>query len=216
MPRRDTDTTLLGAYATPTFQYGDVVMCALRGEVTLLGLRDAPVPWPVGKKAGRRGKALVLCAGLADAVRRESAAAVMHWWRVGPDTVWKWRKALAVSPTTEGTTRLRSKSIPLAKMQAAARPTLSCPERAAKISAAKRGVARPPEVGRKVGRAHLGKKASAETRRKMSEAQKGRTGPGRRWSADEDGLARALTPQEAARRTGRSVVAVWARRRKLG
>jgi hypothetical protein len=57
---------------------------------------------------------------------------------------------------------------------------------------------------------------TAEARRKMSEAQKGRGGPGRRWSAQEDKLVRALTPQEAAKRTGRSVQAVWSRRAKLG
>ena len=77
-------------------------------------------------------------------------------------------------------------------------------------------MARPPEAGRKAGRAHLGKKHSAETRRKISLAQKGRNGPGRRWSAAADELVRALTPQEAARRTRRSVVAVCARRQKLG
>jgi hypothetical protein len=49
MPR-NTDTTLLGAYSTPAFSYGDVVFCELRGEVTLAGLREAPIPWPVGKK----------------------------------------------------------------------------------------------------------------------------------------------------------------------
>jgi len=214
MPRPATDTTLLGAYATPAFHYGDVVMCELRGEVTPVGPHDAPIPWPVGKRG--RHRALALYAGLADAVRRESAAAVIRWWGVRDETVWRWRKALGVGPTTEGTSRLRARSIPLAKLQEAARPTLSSPERAAKIAAAKRGVARPPEVGRKIGRAHPGKKASADTRRRMSEAHRGQGGPGRRWSAAEDELVRALTPQEAAKRTGRGVVAVWARRAKLG
>jgi hypothetical protein len=78
MPR-PTDTTLLGTYTTPAFQYGDVVPCELYGEVTLAGLREAPIPWPVGKKQGQRVRALVLYAGLADAVRRESAAAIRHW-----------------------------------------------------------------------------------------------------------------------------------------
>src|SRR5262245_2847386 len=110
MPRPATDTTLLGAYATPAFHYGDVVMCELRGEVTIVGLRDTPIPWPVGKKTGRRGRALALYAGLADAVRRESAAAVIRWWGVRDETVWRWRKALGVGPTTEGTSRLRAQS----------------------------------------------------------------------------------------------------------
>jgi hypothetical protein len=199
MPR-PTDTTLLGTYATPAFSYGDVVTCELYGAVTLAGLREAPVPWPVGKKQGQRVRALVLYAGLADAVRRESAAAVMHWWRVGSDTVWKWRQALGVSPTTEGTSRLRA--------QAEHLPGL--------ISAAKRGVARSPDSARATGRGHIGMRHSAEARRKMSEAQKGRGGPGRRWSPAEDRFVRTLTPQEAAERTGRSVKAVWSRRAKPG
>src|SRR5262249_43495967 len=153
--RTPTDTTLLGTYATPAFQYGDVAFCALRGEVTLVGLREAPIPWPVGKRRRQRARSVVLYAGLAEAVRRESAAAVRPWWRVGPDTVWKWRKALGVSPTTEGTSRLRANSDHLPRMLAAALPTLSSPERAAKISAAKRGVARPPESARATGRGHL-------------------------------------------------------------
>src|SRR5262245_31583628 len=109
MPR-PADTTLLGRYATPAFRYGDVVTCEMRGEVTIVGLREAPIPWPLGKKKGQRVRGLVLYAGLADAVRRESVAAIRHWWRVGTDTAWKWRKALGVGPTTEGTSRLRAKS----------------------------------------------------------------------------------------------------------
>jgi hypothetical protein len=33
---------------------------------------------------------------------------VAHWWGVRPLQVWKWRKALGVGATTEGTSRLRS------------------------------------------------------------------------------------------------------------
>jgi hypothetical protein len=106
--------------------------------------------------------------------------------------------------------RLRAQSDHLPRLLAAALPTLSSPERAAKISAAKRGVARA------TGRRHLGMRHTPEARRKMSEAQKGGSGPGRRWSAAEDELVRTLTPQEAARRSGRSVHAVWSRRAKLG
>src|SRR5262245_21587617 len=44
---------------------------------------------------------------------------------------------------------------------------------------------------------------------------RGTGGPGRTWSAEEDGLVRTLPPQEVADRTGRTLVAVWNRRRKL-
>jgi hypothetical protein len=60
---------LFGPYRTPRFRYGEVVFCEVRGEVTLCGLTDAPIPWPVGKRG--RHQAIVLCGGLAEAVRRE-------------------------------------------------------------------------------------------------------------------------------------------------
>jgi hypothetical protein len=61
---------LLGTYRTPRFRYGRVVRCAVRGEVEVVGLREAPVPWPVGKKG--RAKSLIVFKDLARAVRRES------------------------------------------------------------------------------------------------------------------------------------------------
>jgi hypothetical protein len=44
---------------------------------------------------------------LARAVRHESAAAVMYWWRASMGAVCRWRKALGVTRTdNEGTARL--------------------------------------------------------------------------------------------------------------
>jgi hypothetical protein len=44
---------------------------------------------------------------LAKAVRTESAAAVMYWWGVCMQAVWRWRRALGVTRTNnEGTHRL--------------------------------------------------------------------------------------------------------------
>src|SRR5438046_2085080 len=96
---------LHGPYRTPRFQRGSVVRCEVRGEVVVTGLTDARIPWPVGKRG--RAKSLVIVAGLARAVRRESGVAICHWWGVTPQTVTKWRKALGVSPVTDGTRRLR-------------------------------------------------------------------------------------------------------------
>ncbi len=54
----------------------------------------------------------------------------------------------------------------------------------------------------------------------MSEAQKrrgdGGANPGRAWTPEEDTLLWTLDAQEAAKRTGRAITTVWARRRKLG
>ena len=78
---------LFGPYATPVFNYGDDGWCELRGEVILCGLTAARVPWPVGKKKeGSRARFIVVCGGLADAVRRESAQAVAYWWGVTNQT----------------------------------------------------------------------------------------------------------------------------------
>src|ERR1700722_5892951 len=97
---------LLGTYSTPRFRYGKFVFCEMRGEVEIVGLTDAPIPWPIGKRG--RHKAIVLYGALVKAVRRESSLAIQHWFGVGPSTVWQWRKALGVDATTEGTSRLLS------------------------------------------------------------------------------------------------------------
>ena len=74
---------LLGSYSTPAFDYGDVVECARRGEVRIVGLSEAPIPWPIGQTLPRgNARTLVLYADLAEAVKRESAEAVMHFWGV--------------------------------------------------------------------------------------------------------------------------------------
>ena len=66
-----------GPYHTPPFDYGDVVMDEVRGEVTVVKLSAAKIPWPIGKL--RQGRSLIVYGGLADAIRRESNQAVCHW-----------------------------------------------------------------------------------------------------------------------------------------
>ncbi len=94
--------SLLGTYPTPRFAYGLTLTCEVRGEVVATGLTNAPIPWPVGKRPGGRGRGLVVCGGLAAAVRREAVAAVAYWWGVTAQTVTRWRGALGVGPYTEG------------------------------------------------------------------------------------------------------------------
>jgi hypothetical protein len=93
----DAPLRLLGSYATPAYHIGQRVVCALRGEVEVVGLSDAPVRWPIGRKPPRGKRFLIVCAGLVEAVKRESAQAVCFWWGVGRDTIWRWRKALGVA-----------------------------------------------------------------------------------------------------------------------
>jgi hypothetical protein len=53
------------------------------------------------------GSSRLLDDRLARPVRSESAAAVAYWWRVSPGVVWRWRKALGVTCTSnEGSRRL--------------------------------------------------------------------------------------------------------------
>ena len=87
-----------------TKRAGDVGMDERRGEVTIVGRTDAPIPWPVGKRG--RVKAIILFDALADAARTDSNQAVAHWG-VNGQTVTKWRNALEVKDTA-GTSRLRS------------------------------------------------------------------------------------------------------------
>jgi hypothetical protein len=166
---------LFGPYGAPLFEYGQVVRDEVRGEVEIVGLTDARIPWPIGKT--RSAKSLVVYAGLAEAVRRESNMAVCHWWGITPQTVTKWRKALGVGPVTEGTHKLKQDNAgqPAAvearkKAHAKARD----PQRRAKIAAAKRGKKRPPHVVEALRRGRTGKPHSEETRAKMREAHRRR------------------------------------------
>ena len=46
---------LLGRYRTPRFHYGDVVTCALRGDMKIVGLSNARIPWPKGAPGSAHG-----------------------------------------------------------------------------------------------------------------------------------------------------------------
>jgi hypothetical protein len=121
-----------GPYSAPPVRPGQLVQCDIRGEVEVVGMSAGPIPWPIGRNLPRgRQRFLILTGDLIEAVKRESAAAVCHWWGVGEQTVWRWRKALGVGAITEGTSRLKADAIEPHKeaLQAAARPSLSSPQR---------------------------------------------------------------------------------------
>src|SRR4051794_10265976 len=97
-------TRLLGTYSMPPFSYGDMVQDLRHGEVEIVKLSDAPIPWPIGRRMPRgRQRFLVLYGALLEAVRRESVLAVAHHWGVTAQTVTAWRKALGVAEMNEGT-----------------------------------------------------------------------------------------------------------------
>ena len=210
-----------GPYLAPPFNYGDLVMDAVRGEVEIVKLSGAKIPWPIGKL--RQGRSLVVFGGLADAIRQESNQAVCHWWGVTPQTVTKWRKALHVEPLNAGSRELfirygreerTQDALPKARL-AAARP-----ESRQKLADAHRGKPRHQSVVEALRRANLGRRATVEQRRKMSEAQRAwraeRPKIGREWTEFEDSLCRTLAPGEVAAATGRSLQAIYVRRHRLG
>jgi hypothetical protein len=100
---------LLGTYTTPELRLGDHVRCRIRGEVEIIGLTSALIPWPIGKRSGKRGRpsGLVLCDGLVEALHSESISAVCRWWGVNREAVRRWRAVLGLKGMTEGTRTLK-------------------------------------------------------------------------------------------------------------
>ena len=39
-----------GKYQTPKFEYDDIVFDDAHGEVRIVGLTDALIPWPIGQR----------------------------------------------------------------------------------------------------------------------------------------------------------------------
>ena len=210
---------LLGKYRTPRFRIGQRVRCQVRGEMVVSSMTDAPIPWPIGKR-GRGRHSLVVYKDLAKDLRRESNQAISHWWGVDNQTVTKWRRALGVDAITEGTSRLHSEHIAEfgdAMRQEGVKKARD-PERRRKISESMRGKPRPQHVLDAAHAARRGSHHTEEARRKISEAsrRRGAIVPGTiPWTAEEDELVRTLPAEEVARRTGRSLIAVYTRRNRL-
>jgi transposase-like protein len=117
---------------------------------------------------------------------------VCHLFGVTPQTVTKWRAALEVSHAT--------------------------PETSERKAAPKRGVARPPHIvailrrtGRTVTAAHRAKIRATNLRNGTRPPKAGRP-----WTPQEDALLVKLRPPAVAKRTGRTLSAVYTRRALLG
>jgi hypothetical protein len=204
---------LFGPYHAPSCHVGQRVRCLVRGAVVVVGLSDAPVPCPLCR-AGK-WRVPVMYKGLARAVRQESELAVAHGWGVG------------VGATTAGTSRLRRghfaepwAQAARAKAHAKRRDAEADAGRRQKIAAAKRGKPRPRHVIAAMAAGRRGKPHDEESRRTMSAAQRRRGArppkAGRPWTPREDDLVRRLPAPEVARRTGRTLGAVYGRRRVPG
>jgi len=217
---------LLGTYRTPKARIGQRVECQVRGTVRIRRLADSRIPWPWATTVNGAGSGPgpVVFRDLERAVRRESNQAVSYWFGVTGRIVTKWRRALGVPVTNEGTRTRRSEyartspAMKRARRKAVAKAR--DPERRAKIAASRRGKPRPAEVIEKMRKANLGKKLSKTHRLRMRHAhlRRGTRPPkaGRAWSAKEESLLRRLPPKLVAARTGRTLTAVYSARRALG
>lgn len=162
-----------GPYRTPRIKRGAIVEDEIRGEVAIVGLTDARIPWPIGKRG--RSKGYLVSGALARAVRRESAQAVCYWFGVSRPWVRACRRALGVPHHNEGTLRLKIEYANTPACRRALRKALEHsrrPESRAKISAALLGKKRPLRVDRAIAAALRGGPNSAEPCRKMSLAKK--------------------------------------------
>jgi hypothetical protein len=222
MNDRDRYRLLFGPYRAPYVRKGEVVFCDVRGEVVVRGIFAGRIPWPVTRLKSSR-PLLIVFAGLAEAIRRESNQAVAFWWGIDKQTVSKYRKALGVPLTTEGTRRLHrdiAGEVFTEEVRARAVAAANTPEANAKKSAAKLGKPRPAHVMEALARANRGRQLPEQTRRKMSQAHKRRgTRPpwlNDPWPAEHDALLGTLPDAEVAERTGRTLQAVGDRRRALG
>jgi hypothetical protein len=79
-----------GPYLTPVVAVGVIVECEARGLVTVVGISDGPIPWPVGERDGQQQ--LIVFKALARAVRQESPRAVAAAWGVSMLAVEQWRQ----------------------------------------------------------------------------------------------------------------------------
>jgi hypothetical protein len=216
-----TPPLLFGPYAAPPFKYGDAVIDEAHGEVRVVGLSAAPIPWPLCRRPHRARPVLVLCGALAEAVRRESVRAVAYWWGVPHCAARRWRKALGVGRANEGTSRLwaaaASRPDSLTTLARGREKARSAAARAKK-AAARRGRPAPPHVLEAMRQARLGKPRSAEVRAKISATHRRLDArpphSGAPWTAEEDALLH-LPAEEVAERTGRSLMAVQVRKSKL-
>jgi hypothetical protein len=234
---------LYGRYRTPKLRRGDRAFCLhLDCTVVITGLSDAPISWPLCRHLDNRmGRpTLLLADDLARAVRNESAAAVMYWWRVSPGVVWRWRKALEVTRTSNrGTRRLihaasecgasKQRGVPLSaeQVERCRRTAIELglgrnlrpenhPLRWVEDEIALLGVMPDEEVARLTGR---NTDAVRQKREKLGLANPsvppGSRVPPVRWTAEEDRLVREVSPAECASRTGRKLTAVYRRHHEL-
>jgi hypothetical protein len=176
-----------------------------------------------GKKTDAAEFSPVLFGDLARVVVAESNQAVAHWFGIPPGTVSTFRKALGVGKMNAGTTRLRKaygKEDWFKEAQKKAQKTPWTEKRRRKQSKLFKGKARPKHVIEALRKGRTGKPQSPATRDKITRShlarKKSHIHAEVALAADFDELVRTLPPAEVARRSGRTLTAVYHRRHRLG
>lgn len=101
-----------GPYQAPRCRVGRPLSCAVRGDVRVAGITDAPIQWPYARVGQGGGTPVpIVTADLVRAVQTEAAQAVAHHWGVSRWTVMRWRRALGVGRMTPGTVAVWRESI---------------------------------------------------------------------------------------------------------
>ena len=192
MTDRERVKLLFGPYRAPPLRRGDRAFCRVRDcEVAITGWSKAPMSWPRGYARSERpggGTALLVDDELARAVRRESAAAVCHWWG-GHTTIARWRRALGAPRTSNQGSQRLIRSAATTALEAALASGITDDER-------RRRRAQAIEM-------RLWQLNSGVTR-------------GRPWTPKEVALLGKLPDPKVARRTGHPLHSVRMKRRALG
>ena len=69
---------LFGPYNPPAVRLGQIVHCTIRGDLEVVGISAGPIPWPLGRRPPKgRQRSLIVMGGLEEAIRLESAGAVV-------------------------------------------------------------------------------------------------------------------------------------------
>ena len=212
----DPDRILLhfGPYHPPRCRVGEVLTCAVRGRVKVVGFSSGRIPWPV-TFVGNRGPSLIVCGGLLRAVHRESRPAVADWWGVRVLTVSIWRRALK---NPEYRARLVNAKR-LANLRAANRRRLRTRPRRVPLWKPEWDVLLGSEPDRKLAERLGVNRQLVFSRRKLLGIAGTRPRPAhrvRRWKPWEDALLGTGPDREIAERLGCGLRAVFFRRQKLG
>lgn len=222
---RDRVKLLFGPYGMPPLKRGDRTWCLYRDcPVVVIGIHDAPIPWPRCRPLHARGggKGLLVDDELARAIRHESVLAIRYWWGVSRNVVTRWRQALGVKlMDSEGTRRLKRAAIQAGiagrhkgKLKRRLRKTVSLDGEQGLLWTAEEqallGVLPDKEVARRTRRSRT---AVMVKRRKLGRPAVANP---RHWKRHEIALLGTAPDREVAARLGRSQSAVEHKRERLG